>query len=386
MPVRSQLQERKTQEAARERALAAQLAAHRPAVAEALDPLRLAHELARQHPAYVCREPQSFNRRIRSKDPDKIRLVAAEHVFGRYPAPRHVRAVWKGATRPAGAQAGPQARAEAETVARRRAFRTQLYLTCVSGGSVHKACTAAFMTKKETHRFLGLAHTESFVEAVWFTLARSFTDDAGVAHRMRIAAQSYEDPFWREALRLFCLNPVPLARLNDMIDFLRQAHAADPTYTVRGRTLRSVAEQVEQWHRAVNRARRMGEARWPGVDLEDATFRNCGAGRERRVDWRFTQITSSHALAEEGTTMHHCVYSYQALCIGGGASIWSLKTRPADPTDRAPWRRALTIEMDNAARRLVQLRGYANRPMNNDERQIVSRWASENGLSVAYRN
>jgi hypothetical protein len=41
--------------------------------------------------------------------------------------------------------------------------------------------------------------------------------------------------------------------------------------------------------------------------------------------------------------------------------------------------------MANAERRLVQLRGYANRPMNADERKIVSRWASSNGLSVAYR-
>ena len=122
------------------------------------------------------------------------------------------------------------------------------------------------------------------------------------------------------------------------------------------------------------------------MDLEDATFLNCGGARERRLDWRFTQIKTSHELAEEGTTMHHCVYSYQALCIGGGTSIWSLTMRPADPHDRTPGRRAQTIEMDTAARRQVQLRGYANRPKNNDERQIVSRWAAGNGLSVAYRS
>jgi hypothetical protein len=39
--------------------------------------------------------------------------------------------------------------------------------------------------------------------------------------------------------------------------------------------------------------------------------------------------------------------------------------------------------MRNAQRRLVQLRGYANRSMTPGERRIVGKWASENGLSVA---
>jgi hypothetical protein len=40
--------------------------------------------------------------------------------------------------------------------------------------------------------------------------------------------------------------------------------------------------------------------------------------------------------------------------------------------------------MRNAERRLVQLRGFANRLMNLDERQIVSKWAAENGLSLTH--
>src|SRR5262249_13094811 len=138
---------------------------------------------------------------------------------------------------------------------------------------------------------------------------------------------------------------------------LRNEHRNNPDYSLRGRTLRSVAERVEQWHRAVNRARRMGKATWPGVDLEDAKLLNQPASKGRRFDWSFTQIRSSEALAEEGAKMHHCVYSYQAYCIRGTTSIWSLKVRPADPRDLTPWQRALTIEMDNDQRRLVQLRG-----------------------------
>ena len=131
----------------------------------------------------------------------------------------------------------------------------------------------------------------------------------------RIVEQPYEDSFWRDVLRFFCLNPVPLARLNDMIDFLRIEHAANPGYSVRGRTLRSLSEQVEQWHRAINRARRMGRATWPGVDMEDALFLNQEASRHRRLDWSFTQIKTSQALAEEGT---QCTIA--SIPISGSAS------------------------------------------------------------------
>jgi hypothetical protein len=246
--------------------------------------------------------------------------------------------------------------------------------------------TNGFLTKKETHRFLGVTHTESFRAALWFTLAASQTAEEGVAHRIsvsRLAEQSHTDPFWREALRFFCANPVPIARMNDIIDFLRQERAHNANYSLKGRTLASVTAQVEQWHRAINGARRMGNAKWEGADVADAIYHDQLISKDRRADWRFSQIKTSQALAEEGTAMHHCVYAYQQLCISGAVSIWSLKQRPATGNQAASWSRALTIEMDNARRRLVQLRGYANRLMNADERRIVSRWASDNGLSVS---
>lgn len=382
MPVRSKLQQRKAEEAARERHVAARLAAHRPAEVEALDATTLARQLAVTHPHYVWRDPATFNRSVRTKDPDRIRLLAAEHVFGRYPVARHIRAVWIGDAPVLRSQA---AIAAAEAL---RKFRLQLYLTAASGGSVHKECTGAFMTKKETHRFLAVGHTDSVVEAIWFALACSHTDDLGVARRIavsRLAEQSYASPFWREALRFFCVNPMALPRMNDMLDFLRQEHARNQGYSLRGRTPASLAQQVEQWHRALNRARRLGDAKWDGADLPDVIYSDQPASKGRRFDWRFRQIKTSRDLAEEGTQMHHCVYSYQRLCIAGGTSIWSLASRPSKGREDAAWSRALTIEMNNASRRLVQIRGYANRLMNEDEGRAVLTWSAAHGLAVDSR-
>jgi hypothetical protein len=265
-------------------------------------------------------------------------------------------------------------------------LRKVVYLQAASGGSVHRMATHDFLTKKETHRFLGVTHTESFRTALWFTLASSQTEDAGVAHRIsvsRLAEQPHADPFWREVLRFFCANPTPLAPMNDAIDFLAAEHVANPGYTVRGRTRASLAAQVEQWHRALSRARRMGDAVWLGADIPDADYPAEDRIKGGQADWRFTQIKGSRELAEEGSQMHHCVLSYQAMCVEGISSIWSLKTRAHDRHDRAPWTRALTLELRSRERRLVQIRGYANRAMNNDERRLVARWASANGLGIA---
>jgi hypothetical protein len=277
------------------------------------------------------------------------------------------------------------ARETAQAAAWQR-LRKHVYLAAASGGSVHRMATHGFLTKKETHRFLNVAHTESFRAALWFTLASSHTDDAGVAHRIsasRLAEQPYDAPFWRDVLRFFCVNPTPLARMNDWVDYLAQAHAANPAYSIKGRTAASLAAHVEQWHRALARAKRMGDATWLGADVPDAEYLGVEKIKGGKADWRFRQIKTSRELAEEGSQMHHCVYAYQALCMEGVASIWSLTTRLHERHDVGAWGRALTLELRNAERRLVQIRGYANRAVNNDERRIVARWASDNGLSIA---
>src|SRR5580658_2988322 len=165
MPVRSKLQERKVEEAARERHWAAMLAAHKAAPAETPDAAGLAYRLARSHPRFVVRDPATFNRRVRTKNADRIRLIAAEHVFGRYPVARHIRSIWL----------DPDLTRE-DAAKQERELRLAIYLTAASGGSVHKAHTGAFMTKKETHRLLNLGHTDSFSEALWMALALSHTE------------------------------------------------------------------------------------------------------------------------------------------------------------------------------------------------------------------
>jgi hypothetical protein len=88
------------------------------------------------------------------------------------------------------------------------------------------------------------------------------------------------------------------------------------------------------------------------------------------------QLRTAADLVTETRVMRHCVASYAAKCIGGRASIWSLRHRVAGDTDRL-----LTIELDPRCR-AVQVRGFANRVPHVEERKILERWAKARGITL----
>ena len=76
--------------------------------------------------------------------------------------------------------------------------------------------------------------------------------------------------------------------------------------------------------------------------------------------------------------MSHCVYTYAAVVRQGRSSIWSLRvSEPGGELERA-----LTVEVHNATRRVVQARGRHNRSWTADERVVLKRWAEEHSLRL----
>jgi hypothetical protein len=91
------------------------------------------------------------------------------------------------------------------------------------------------------------------------------------------------------------------------------------------------------------------------------------------------EILDSRALVEEGRAMRHCVATYQGSILRGKCSIWSLQVnRYGD------WERALTIELENASRTVVQCRGKCNRYPTAEERHVLARWAAERSLCLDF--
>lgn len=326
--------------------------------------------MANGHAMKAIRSPETFAVKMKSKDAGKFALALAKHCFARYPTPAHLDAVWY----PVAALAKPL-----NAPVRLDAFdKMAWWMTVAQGGSLHKAHTSAFFTRKESHVFLNPPVAMSFEEALWYAVARSHTDDHGLAFRVaksRLSERHKPDsPFWKDTARFFVVNKVALNEINDLLDYLAHRYNENKEFNLKGRTLPSLRNQMHQWHRDLQRIRRIGVAKWEGLPIEPWNYEQKGAKPHLDVVWTVKQITESVELQKEGNAMRHCVLSYKNMCVSGRCGIFSVRRR-----GRMGEERVLTIEVTSGLR-IVQVRGFANRIATGEEAAIVNRWAQQRGL------
>jgi len=330
----------------------------------------------------VVRDAQSWQPQMKTRDAARLRIAAARHLFSLYPVPAFLERVWIDDTG-----------LSAEEVRLRR----QWYVTAARGGSLYKAGASAWLTRKEIHAFLNPSVGLGFDEAFWEAIARSYASDAAMALRIarsKIARASRgETDFWRGVVRFFCVNPAPAETIDDLCDYLAECRRRDPHYSLEGRTLPALSRRMHDWHHDIaaverieamrRRARGRGaqtwaaDAAWAGSALADwewvPSSKDAKAKGERFV---VRQLKQAEDLVMESRAMHHCVSTYAAKCIAGAASIWSLRRCTKDRIDRL-----LTIEVDRQDQ-AVQVRGLANRLAQQDERNVLERWAKARGIAL----
>jgi hypothetical protein len=353
---------RQKQDAERERIARYDAQLRAPRARTGLDLDAIARSILAGLKQRAIRDMRDWVPRIKSKDPGKIALAYARRAYALYPAPPHLERVWLGGE---------------DLEATEQLRRKRWYVEVVQGRSLYKTVTRGFLTKRETHVFLNPPVQFGFTEALWHAVARSYTDDFGTVLRVarsKVARQEVT-PFWRDAARFFAVSSAPLDEIDDLCDYFEARRARDAGYSLSGRTLGSLRNQMAEWHRDLMRARRIGGGSWPGAGLPDWCWKDDNhAPPHKQVTWTVKQIKTGNDLAEEGARMRHCVAFYKQRCMRGSCSIWSLRRKT-----RAKEERVLTLEM-NAANDIVQVRGFANRLANPDELRILGRWASENGI------
>jgi hypothetical protein len=333
----------------------------------------------------IIRDAWAWRPQLKTRDPARLRLAAARHLFARYAVPAHLEAIWL----------DTDGLGDDEIRLRKR-----WYIAVAGGGSLYKAGASEWLSRKEVHWFLNPPGDLSFDEAFWLAIARTCTDDPGVALRVarsRVGCMPRSEfVFWREVARFFCANPATIEEIDDLCDYLANAWRRNRAYSLKGRTLSSLRRQMEQWHRdlaAVERieamrrraagrnARVAGAASqggaWPGSPLADWEWQPSekeAACRGERFMVR--QLKHAEDLVAESRAMHHCVSSYAAKCIAGNASIWVLRRCALGKVERL-----LTIELD-LRHRAVQVRGFGNRLARRDEQKVLARWAKARGVML----
>ncbi len=342
---------------------------------------RAIKEAERGFAGVAVRDPQAWRPQMKTRDPARLRLAAARHLFALYPVPAALERVWI-----------DDAGLGADEVRLRRNW----YIVAAKGGSLFKAGASAWLTRKEVHAFLNSPADLGFDEAVWQAIASSYASNTAQMSRIarsRIArTPRAEMTFWRGVARFFCANPVPTETIDDLCDYIAECRRRDPGYSLEGRTLASLNRRMHEWHRDLaaierieairRRAQRRGsatpaDATWQGSPLADwewtPSSKDAKAKGERFV---VRQLRLAEDLVMESRAMRHCVSSYADKCIAGNASIWSLRRCTKAHVDRL-----LTIEVDrqNCA---VQVRGLANRLAHPHERQVLERWAKARGIAL----
>jgi len=330
----------------------------------------------------AMRDPQSWHPQMKTRDAARLRLAAARHLFSLYPVPATLEHIWIDDTG-----------LSVDEVRLRR----QWYVTAARGGSLYKAGASAWLTRKEVHAFLHPSAGLTFDEAFWEAIALSYTSEAVIALRIarsKIARTSRDDiDFWRGAVRFFCANPAAAETINDLCDYLAECRRQDPHYKLEGRTLPALNRRMHEWHRDLAAIERIEaiqrRARWRGTQTWAA---NAAWAGSPLADWgwepspkdaqakgeRFVvrQLKQAEDLVMESRAMRHCVSAYAGKCIGGLATIWSLRRCTKDRIDRL-----LTIEVD-PQNRAVQVRGLANRLAHEHERSVLTRWAKARGIRL----
>ncbi len=173
--------------------------------------------------------------------------------------------------------------------------------------------------------------------------------------------------FWRETVQWLIANRQAITNttsqriLSWAMHEYTEAKRALPqqVFSLKGQGVRAVNEKsLEHYNRLRNPHENFV---WQRHDL-DWTLDDPITGK-----WSFVELTSSEELFWEGRVMNHCVYTYGEDCSEGDAAIISVKR------NNAP---CLTIEVEPATWKVIQIKGAFNRAPDLAERKAVNSWVS----------
>ncbi|WP_158278920.1 PcfJ domain-containing protein [Leucothrix arctica] len=85
-------------------------------------------------------------------------------------------------------------------------------------------------------------------------------------------------------------------------------------------------------------------------------------------NWRFTELTTSQQLRDEGNAMSHCVGSYTGSCVNQDSAIFSLRDEAG---------RVATVEVDPVLKEVNQAQGKCNSDLRKAAQSVIEKWIKE---------
>lgn len=267
------------------------------------------------------------------------------------------------------------------------------------GGNIRNAPDLPVpLTKMMAHHFLSASQDCTIERALRRAQAMGLGADERMAAAIaesRLSDKFVDNEFWLSVIGFFARNPMlDCVHVIPIIDYIwsqkyedvevvvgrgvtENRGPAQPNFSMKGRTVNSLLQQVERWHRDLGKGGG-GALQWARSSIEEFEFAEGSADKNNLRTWRIAELLSSKALVAEGRELQHCVASFANSCSSGHKSIWSLTLQ-----EQGLPKKLITIEVDLKRKMIVQVRGKQNRYPMGKEREIVQRWATRVGLSEA---
>jgi len=259
------------------------------------------------------------------------------------------------------------------------------------GGSLFKTIPGLFpvaLSRKQCHELLQSSASMGFLLAVRFQQAKAHGGDLRLAKAWKASNRGAslgsvnEEAFWETVLAFFAKNPMlDLNQIGPVIDYVNYRRNQDFNFSMKGRTPMALLKDMEEWHQTLHRVKVAGANSFMPSGFSpyqvDRSSRDASGNFTQEV-WTVSEILSGKELADEGRKQSHCVASYSWSIERKTVSIWSMRVVRDLGEERA-----LTIEVQNKDRRVVQARGYSNRRSTPAEFRVLNAWAQQNHLSLA---
>lgn len=252
------------------------------------------------------------------------------------------------------------------------------------------------LTKKMAYYFTQapdeLEPLEAIRHAQILNLGGTFRNTKGIL-ATKLGINFKNDEFWLTVFKFFIDNPMlDTAQYGNIIDYINEikyqnrlvnigglnkvAGPEKPNFSMKQRNVDTLLNDVEKWHKALNKTGKDNDGYWKGLPIED--FSITVGKDEHKKYYEIKQLLTKKQLYNEGKALCHCVSSYSNSCARGYTSIFSFSTFEYGIVEK----KILTIEVSNN-KQVIQIRGKNNREPNANEMFIVNKWISENNLKMS---
>jgi hypothetical protein len=258
-------------------------------------------------------------------------------------------------------------------------------------------------TKKQAHAFMQQRGANTVTQAARWTQVQSFGGDRRLAETLcktDWGEEFREEPFRAPVIQWFCNQAmIDPAQVGPLVDYIEHARHQQENWSMKGRTARSLMRSMEDWHKILaadqRLARRDRAVAWR-ADLAERRkpppekFEKSGiagwetvrktkdkrTGKQIHVRYAITELLSYQDLVDDSRELSHCASSYAWSIAKGQKSLWSFSIAKD---------KQLTVEVRNATKMIVQVRGLRNRMPTASEMAYIQKWATENDLIITSR-